>query len=345
MTARIIKSTVSSVFYYSGALFLMDRVLMPDKGITILAYHRITDGQSPISGLSMDVAHFERQIRYISQRYTLLTLDESVKILSSGGTLPANSIVVTFDDGFRDNYISAFPVLEKYGVRATIFLSVEAVDSGHALWFDSVSEVLRTTAKKHVTLELKGGRNYDLNTSEQKNAALAEILSYMKYLNKNERDIFIAGLYDKLGFDLNNRGKGEMVTWEEVRKMNNAGISFGSHGMSHTILSCLAGDELEYEIGQSKRIIGERTGIDVRMFAYPNGCDGDFDFRAYKVFEKYSYDAACTLIKGKNDTTVPRYALRRLCMSTGMSAGVSGKFSGTVFSAELSGIYRRMGIK
>lgn len=96
-------------------------------GVPVLMYHMVSDWTPP-RALAVQVKEFERQIQYLSEKgYTVMSLEEMLDALSSGEALPKKTVVITFDDGYEDNYINAFPILKKYNYPATVFMPSDLV--------------------------------------------------------------------------------------------------------------------------------------------------------------------------------------------------------------------------
>src|SRR5215471_12567511 len=115
--------------------------------IRILMYHRVTDelGPSDAPYNAVSIANFDRQMARLAAEYNVITLDDLVTHLKLGNELPENPVVITFDDGFRDNYLNAFPVVKKYNLKATIYVCSGTVDNGKRLWFDRISLILNSS--------------------------------------------------------------------------------------------------------------------------------------------------------------------------------------------------------
>jgi peptidoglycan/xylan/chitin deacetylase (PgdA/CDA1 family) len=124
---KSVRWMVASIMTYSGAVFL--RNLFGGKPrARILVYHSISD--DPLNPFSVSPADFEEQVRYLAREYNVISLEELVAcIRDDEGEIPPDSVVLTFDDGFRDNYVRAYPILKRYGVPATIFVIVERLES------------------------------------------------------------------------------------------------------------------------------------------------------------------------------------------------------------------------
>jgi glycosyltransferase involved in cell wall biosynthesis/peptidoglycan/xylan/chitin deacetylase (PgdA/CDA1 family) len=337
LASRSIKQCISMALYYSG---LIRMVREQDKSITILAYHRVTDNPFVLPGMSIKVANFERQMQYISRYHTPITLERAVEILNRKEPMPERAIVITFDDGYRDNYLNAFPILHRYGIPATIFLSVRAIEEEGILWFDTITEAFRLSPARSIDLSAYGLRRYALSDLQRKVTAANETVLFAKRYADTEREAFTRAVLDRLGVSSDDLRRNRlMMNWENVRAMRSRDISFGSHGMSHTILTRLTKEELESELAESKRLIQERAGIDAKLFAYPNGKASDFSKDMEVLLRKYGYLTACTLLRGLNNGESDSFMLKRRCVSEGMESNVFGRFCKPLFASALSGIF------
>lgn len=336
---RTVKQCAADMLYYSGLLQLCQSKFTRGQGLRILAYHRVSDSPFVLSGMSIKVSHFDRHLRHLVRHCTVLPLARAVEMIAKREKLPAGATVVTFDDGYKDNCANAWPLLKKYHIPATIFLSVEAIEEQNALWFDIVTEAFRTTKKN----TFSAGREraaLPLRTVNERLAAAGITVEAGKRLPPRDRRQFVRRVLEELEVREEKLPLEQyMMDWGEITRMSRSGVAFGSHGMSHSILTNLSLPEREYEIGRSREIIQKRTGITVTAFAYPNGGSGDFSDNSRELLAGFGYATACTLVKGTNDCTIDRYALRRFCVTDGMGSGALGSFSAPLFAASLSGLY------
>lgn len=127
---QFVRWMVVSIMYYSGAVLLC-KLFKKRARCRILVYHKISE--EPLNPFSVSPGKFEEQIRFLSQEYNVLSLEELVAhIRNEGKDIPADPVVITLDDGFKNNYTCAYPILRKYGVPATIFVIVDRLESNSA---------------------------------------------------------------------------------------------------------------------------------------------------------------------------------------------------------------------
>jgi peptidoglycan/xylan/chitin deacetylase (PgdA/CDA1 family) len=222
-----------------------------------------------------------------------------------------NTVVITFDDGYRDNYLNAFPILKDLSIPATIFLATDSIGSQRVLWHDRVFSAFRETRVEVLDDFGNNSQRYPLSTVEEKLLAQGEFLNFLWSLNDQDRLFWIDFLVEKLQVMDRKEVPGLMLSWEEIRIMHENGISFGSHTMTHPILSKLPLDRAREEIQKSKRVIEERLRTPIRTFAYPKGSGDDFDDSTKRLLKEAGYACAVTTKFGANESGQDLFDLRR----------------------------------
>lgn len=279
------------------------------RNFQILTYHRVNDDYDPFFG-AVPISVFEKQMDYVASNFHVCSLEDAIE-MTRRKELPDNVIVVTFDDGYKDNYLNAFPILKKFSVPATIFLATDVISSGRVLWHDQVFSAFRETQELFLagygTLSIE----YPLKTLNEKLTAQKEVLQFLRSLDEKERSFWIDRLIEKLKVDNRKERPDLMLTWEEVKIMYQNGISFGSHTVTHPILPRLTLDRIREEIYKSKEIIEEKLGVPIKTFAYPNGRKEDFNESIKNILKEAGYLCAVTTIFGVNENGQDLFELKR----------------------------------
>lgn len=274
----------------------------------ILYYHRVNDDNDPFFD-SISPHVFEDHMRYVARHYKVATLPEIMRHLAEGSS--AETLVgITFDDGYRDNFEHAFPILRRYGLPATIFLATGSIDCGEPLWFERLAEAVKKSSRESLDLEIDIPRRIWMRTAEERVAASREIFLGLRLLDNAERNRRLEEILKELGASKSER-RNKMLTWDQVREMNVQGIDFGGHTVTHPFLSKLAPDEAALEVAECKRRIEEETQQPVHYFAYPNGREEDFAPANAEVLRAAGYRAAMTTIWGMNYRSTDAMQLRR----------------------------------
>jgi peptidoglycan/xylan/chitin deacetylase (PgdA/CDA1 family) len=235
-------------------------------------------------------------------------MSEIVKHLAEGDSSEV-LFGITFDDGYADNYWHAFPILQRYGVPATIFLTTNGLDSGELLWFERLADAVRKTSREFLDMELDIPRRFWMRTVDERVHSNNEIFGLLRKLTNSERTVWLPRILHDLGAQ--EAPRNEMLSWDQVRIMSEKGIDFGGHTVTHPFLSKLTPADAAWEVGECKRRIEQEVQKPVEFFAYPNGREEDFADANKEVLRAAGYRAAVTTIWGMNDEFTDRMALKR----------------------------------
>jgi peptidoglycan/xylan/chitin deacetylase (PgdA/CDA1 family) len=237
----------------------------------ILVYHRVTSNCEFPSDVGFTAPEdFERQVAYLRRRYELMSLIDLGHALAANASMPSNTAVITFDDGYRDNYLNAYPILKKYDAPATIFLATGHIDGGTPYWWDRVDYAIHNTAEEKLDLEQLG--TYRFKTTTERWLAARSIRGQLKDLLENEKNLVVERLVRRLGVDMPSTLSREMIlSWDEIREMARTGIAFGAHTVNHPTLIGLPLEQARREIVDSKRRIEDAIDQPANTFAYPDG--------------------------------------------------------------------------
>jgi peptidoglycan/xylan/chitin deacetylase (PgdA/CDA1 family) len=281
---------------------------------------------------------------YVQQNFTVLSFDELADRHRLGQPLPSNAAVITFDDGYEDNYKIAYPIISQKNLPATIFLTTGLMGTRHIMWWDEVAALLQTTQTSSVLVQGLG--ELKLETSRDRLRAREKLRRYFKSLSEEER----RRIQDTLRLELSHSESPTLrapmyLDWDQVREMHQNGISFGAHTQTHPILTKVPIRQAEYEILASKKAIQAEIGEPVRLFAYPNGKQGDFNARTRELLDRNGFIAAVTLIQGSNllvEGKVDWLALKRLYIGSDDRPSFIAKTCGALewFAARLPSLER-----
>ena len=158
--------------------------LLNGSQIVILTYHRVcprSDSLSYNDGMAVTPAMFEQQVAHLRHECTILSLRQVTGFIKETKRFPVNSVVITFDDGYLDNYTYAFPILEKYNVPATIFLTTDFVNGDSLLWWDELSQLIKYASRSFCTIHLRGvNRIIKVETEQQNTRAYKHLVKVLR---------------------------------------------------------------------------------------------------------------------------------------------------------------------
>jgi peptidoglycan/xylan/chitin deacetylase (PgdA/CDA1 family) len=282
------------------------------RDLAIVMYHGVTATPLPAANwCQLAAEEFARQLDYLKQHYTLLPLREAVDRLLHRKPLPPSPAVLTFDDGFRNVFTTAYPLLERHQAPATVFLVTGLIGTRQPAWPEQLFHAVVRSPDAMVEFE---GRTLSLGTAPERAAAYRQLARALKALPQERKEVCLETLLRALGgphpVDLDSPLAS--LDWPEIETMHGSGlIEFGSHTHTHPILSRCRVDRQEQELRLSRDLIRERLGR-ADLFAYPNGEAGDFTTETQQLLRDLGYVCAVATQPGLNDSTGDRYALRRV---------------------------------
>ncbi|TYC62721.1 polysaccharide deacetylase family protein [Marinobacter sp. BW6] len=242
----------------------------------ILMYHRFS--ASPVKGWASP-EFFEQQVRHIRERYNSYSLVELMKYHLEHGRMPPHAVVITVDDGYQDFYKHAFPILQRYGVPATLFATTGFIERRLWLWPDKITWMLEQLT--HINREfslgsitVKAGEINDGRRSDFWKRWIDHCLS----LPDQDKHEFISSLACELGLSIPAEIPEAFapLSWDELKEMQRAGIEVGGHTVTHPSLGRVTKSQARDEIFGCRDALNQNLGQRERTFCYPNGQPSDF---------------------------------------------------------------------
>jgi len=310
------KAMILSALDRVGIFDLLMR--LSKRRVAILVYHRFSEKSEPFK---LKASVFEKQIQFLKRRWNIISLRDYWQHLNGdGGGLPDNAAIITLDDGYRDNYTVAFPILRKHGVPATIFVTTDFVERRAWLWSNLLEYILKKSSRKTFDLEMEDRSHlFHAGSFEEWHRTQLSIYDHCRRMGEERKNALLGQLAEKLEVEVPDATTSEFepLTWDEMKEMQQSGIEFGSHTCSHGILSRLSAEELKHEVTDSKAKLEQELGMPVTSFCYPNGRWEDIGDTAVAAVEKAGYKCAVTVIGGVNRSrNQDRFLLKRLCVLT-----------------------------
>ncbi|HEU4388048.1 MAG TPA: polysaccharide deacetylase family protein [Blastocatellia bacterium] len=307
----------------------VSRILLRGKGhpdsLPILAYHRILDDdpsqfQFDEQLISANSPSFRKQMAFVRDSFETVSFEDLHRHEIEGRPWPRRALIITFDDGYRDNYTNAFPILREFGLKATVFLATGHVGQSKLFWWDRVAYLVKHTKQASVAFPGKSDACLSLNGLASRRFAIDRMLAWLKKAPEDSKNQYLATLPSLLKLRVPKQTANRMhVGWDEVREMAKGGIEFGSHTVTHPILANVGERQLEVELLESKLKIEAEVGKDVLAFAYPVG-GRSFGGRTQEIVSRCGYRFAVSYIDGLARRAVgARYALPRIHVETGHS--------------------------
>lgn len=327
------RDLVAETFYYTGAFRLLQRLsrswelrLPPQRSFpqlrrisadkyVILCYHQVGTKGIPYY-CSLAPESFELQMRFLRENYRVVSLSQLCEELDNPQTR-GPAVAVTFDDGYRGLYTHAYPVLKKYQIPATIYLTVNSIETGEVAWYDRIFLALQVFPEESLDLNLDRPRRFLLRSQQARLSAATEIVTLLRRMPDARRSEICVDLDRRVSLpraELMDR----MLTWGQIREMTQSGILFGSHTMNHRVVSRLALEEVDRELRESRAVLEQRLSKPILDFAFPFGQAADCG-AVHSLVALCGYRSAVTTSWGINTAATNRFALRRVQIGEGRS--------------------------
>ncbi|MGE4000617.1 MAG: polysaccharide deacetylase family protein [Planctomycetaceae bacterium] len=260
------------------------------RGLLVLNYHRIGSAAgSPFDWelWSATAEDFDAQVAHVARHFDVIGPDDLEHALSDR---TGRFVMLTFDDGYRDNYELAFPILKSHGAVATFFITTGFLDNLDLAWWDEIAWMVRTSQRSHIKANQWIGEDICWDAPDRCNA-IRRLLDVYKRLNADDTARYIDLLAEATGSGRAPRVAAADVwmTWEMVREMHRAGMPIGGHTVTHPVLSRLDAVSQGREIGDCKHRIEAELGESITAFSYPDGSRDAFDDRTRSALRQHGF--------------------------------------------------------
>jgi peptidoglycan/xylan/chitin deacetylase (PgdA/CDA1 family) len=311
----------------AGAM-LTARRRLGSRGVSALVYHRVAPLPEP-GGLDRDLidatpAEFEAQMKLLRRFFTPVGIDEVVAARLGRGALPPDALLVTFDDGYKDNHQHALPILRRLGMKAVFFVSTDFITRRRLFWWERVSLIVRRCVRR----ELRIAYPRPLRLVPDEPGTVRTLNRIIKDEVDLDLERFLDGLAAAAGVGWSASEEraladAALMTWEDVRALRDAGMDVASHAAGHRVLATLSGGALDQDLVGSRRTLEEVLGEPVRALAYPVGRSIAADRRLRGAVARAGYTVGFTALPGRNHelSGADPFDLRRVRVSLGTTPG------------------------
>lgn len=303
-------SLIKKIYISKPISYLLSFLGSPWKGkAAILMYHRIlpdTEIDKDLDlGMAVSTFNFEKQMRAIKSAYKICSIEEFTK--NSKHNNNQFMIVLTFDDGYKDNLTHALPILEKYKIPACIYITTRFLNEKVDMWWYELKEIIKNNSKLYFNFKNKNF-NFKLKSKKQKHSAYLSLRKLFINLNIDLQK----ELLEKITRTNIRKNYSKIcLNKEEIKILDdNPLITIGSHSHNHANLKILNNNEVVNEINKSSEILENLLKHKVEHFSYPYGSKTETSSREYKIVEELRFNSAVTgrtfPIRDNNLFSLPR---------------------------------------
>lgn len=275
----IVKYGIAYCLYYSGILFIVKHISLKNRAI-VLTYHRILpfadrDLSFSHSAIMVDPVNFDRQLAFIKRHFRVINTNTLVAALQDNQTLPDAACLITFDDGWQDNYQYAYPLLRKRKLSAVVFPATDYIGTGKLFWQEAMGhgfhQLLDMDSEQAVAfLHEHGMSKLKHENAQSRIKTIRNYVRDLKSLSYDELDRIMASMQSILG-SIDYGQVDSYLNWDQIAEMHENGVEFGSHACSHRILTRLDDQEASRELEKSRHLLEQAIHLKPDIIAYPNG--------------------------------------------------------------------------
>lgn len=353
---RAAKCAAASFFGGTGirqALSAWERKRVGGRRVLIVSYHRVVGDfresvASSIPGLLVSQRTFERHLEDAHRAgYELASLSDALRVLAGEKRARKDLFVVTFDDGYRDVYRYAHPVLQRKGVPSTIYLPSQVIGTSRRFSHDRLYHLLQLARRAGGVAEwpvhAEWGRAFSAAIASG-NAAISACIDGFLSCSKSEQ---VDSAIEFLEGRLSGRGEllpkdGDVMDWEEVRRMARSGTELGAHTLRHVVLTNESAETIGSEVAQSKAQIEREAGVAVRDFAY---CNGWYSNEVVSALIAAGFRSGVTTEDVPNRVGSSPFTLKRKVLWESFSQGPMGAYSSQLTRCHFDGVFGALGVR
>jgi peptidoglycan/xylan/chitin deacetylase (PgdA/CDA1 family) len=288
--------------------------MLPAKPVLwVLNYHRLGNpDECPYDTdlFAGTAEQFDEQVRFLKRHFHVATIDEVIEIVARKKQSRHPMALITFDDGYIDNYTIAFPVLSSHGVQGTFFIPTSYIGTNKLTWWDRIASIVRRSPKRTVRLT-QPSREFNIERDGVLRV-IEQVLWTYKLEAVGDTEAFISMLMERFESTPDESGQCFM-NWDNVCEMACAGMAIGSHTHSHEILAKLPQNQQLEELTTSKAVLESRLGTTIEAFSYPVGLRDTFSPATQAALRQAKYQVAFSFYGGVNlSAKTDPYDIRRV---------------------------------
>jgi peptidoglycan/xylan/chitin deacetylase (PgdA/CDA1 family) len=344
-----LKNAVSYGLHFTGADRLIGNLTGTSRIPTIVSYHRVVESmeessRTSIPSMLISTRMFEQHLDWIGRHYEIVSLDEIGNRLEAGVPFTKPTAAVAFDDGYRDVYENAFPLLVKKGIPATVFVVTDLVGTQRLQIHDKLYLLLKSAFSEGQTarqvIELLRNRNVrapgmDSIVWMQRPDPLTVMAALLDDVTQAQALRMLPVLEERFGLEGEQYSELSSLDWKMLGEMHSAGITIGSHTSTHALLTNESKETVIEETTRSRRDIEDRLGVKVQQFAYPDGRHNAAVAAAVSAAGyRFAYGTCL-----QRDSANPLMTIPRKVLWEKASVDSDGGFSSAMMACQMSWVF------
>jgi peptidoglycan/xylan/chitin deacetylase (PgdA/CDA1 family) len=270
--------------------------------LLVLTYHRIGDRETAKYDAAVYEATaeaFSEQVQLLQRLYHVISLAEATELILHPSRLRHRHVLITFDDGYRDNHDLALPVLKAHGATGVFFLPTSFIGTNRIPWWDQLADMVLRSTREVIHLQYPERLTFHLPGNQRR--VIRSLLAIYKSAAMKDPARFFADVANAAGVEhCETVEERQFMNWDEARHMVKSGMDIGSHTHSHELLAKQTREQQMWECLESKRIIHQELGVQVDSMAYPVGMADCFNQVSVECLQQTGYRTAFSYVGAAN---------------------------------------------
>lgn len=292
------------------------------KGCTIFFYHGVENKlvDPLLQEVHLPFSQFEKQVKYLMKNYKIISLDYLYDCIINGYKIDPSHVLLTFDDGYKNNIDVVEPFLRSMNTPFSVFISTRHIDTGKRFPTYYLRAAILYTEKEYISVP-SINKYLDISSQDKRWLAISNMAAVLKSVPQQTVDLMVSDLVKLLPDDrwveMNNLFMSdEPMNWDDIKKLHKSGVIIGSHCHDHAILhDHQSGSEINYQLKTSKELIEKHLG-ECKYFAYPNGSMKKISLEAMLGVKENRYLLGFSIVPGEIETPVNTFLLPRILAVT-----------------------------
>ena len=281
-----------------------------------LCYHGVTSTKSVnvenYSKKHIDKKKFIKQMKLLKRNYKMISIEDIYYHIKNKIPFSKKDVAISFDDGFKNNFTIAAPILNKLKIPAIFYLCPRSINKNEMFWVDQIETCIDKCKKSKIKITSLSLRNFYLDSIKKKISLIKKIKKTCKNLNIKKKNDLIKILKKTTSVKPNIKSSKnyELANWKIIKKTSKNNLfTLGGHSLDHDILTKMNMKELDHNIIKTIEIIKNKTGVNVKHFSYP---EGKFNNNVIKYLKKHGIKSAPIATGFKNTHNTNLFKIKRV---------------------------------
>jgi peptidoglycan/xylan/chitin deacetylase (PgdA/CDA1 family) len=292
---------------------------MKNKNYKVLLYHGVSGydnfrGIENFSKKHISKKLFLKQMLFLKKNCNVVSINELEKYKKEK-KIKRNTVIITFDDGFENNFKVAVPILIRLNLPCIFYISTGMIGKNNMFWVDKIEDIINRTKIKYLDIFLEKNIRFSLKTRIEKIKAVEKIKKYCKSISASKKDKLINNLSIISKIKPNNKYSKNyrVMNWKQVKNIaNNDLFEIGGHSFNHDILTRLTVSKMKKNIKQSITPLEKKLKKKIKHYSYPEGQSSDYNYNVKKYLRSLGVKICPTAIDGIAKLDDDNFEIKRI---------------------------------